>query len=79
MLYRNNGDGTFADVTKASGLDKDVAWATGVSFGDFDGDGKIDLFVSALRGSGYERSSAVWLKEDLPVQADRGTVRSTWA
>ena len=45
ILYRNNGDGTFTDVTKASGLDKDLGWATGVSFGDYDGDGKSDLFV----------------------------------
>lgn len=44
-LYRNNGDGTFADVTKVSGLDKDVGWATGVTFGDYDGDGFVDLFV----------------------------------
>lgn len=45
ILYRNNGDGTFADVTKQSGLDKDNGWATGVSFGDYDGDGFVDLFV----------------------------------
>jgi hypothetical protein len=45
VLYRNNGDGTFADVTKESGLDKDSGWATGVTFGDYDGDGFVDLFV----------------------------------
>jgi len=45
VLYRNNGDGTFTDVTKAAGLDKDAGWATGVSFGDYDGDGIPDLFV----------------------------------
>jgi enediyne biosynthesis protein E4 len=45
VLYHNNGDGTFTDVTKASGLDKDTGWATGVSFGDYDGDGNVDLFV----------------------------------
>ncbi len=45
VLYRNNGDGTFTDVTKAAGLDKDTGWATGVSFGDYDGDGIPDLFV----------------------------------
>jgi len=45
VLYRNNGDGTFTNVTKASGLDKDAGWATGVAFGDFDGDGNVDLFV----------------------------------
>src|SRR3984957_19072923 len=46
VLYRNNGHGTFTDVTKASGLDKDTGWATGVAFGDYDGDGKSDLFVA---------------------------------
>lgn len=45
VLYRNNGDGTFTDVTKRSGLDKDTGWATGVTFGDYDGDGFVDLFV----------------------------------
>ncbi|HET6177417.1 MAG TPA: CRTAC1 family protein [Candidatus Sulfotelmatobacter sp.] len=46
VLYRNNGDGTFADVTKASGLGSDSGWATGAAFGDYDGDGWADLFVS---------------------------------
>jgi hypothetical protein len=46
VLYRNNGDGTFTDVTKQAGLDKDAGWATGVTFGDYDGDGNADLFVS---------------------------------
>jgi enediyne biosynthesis protein E4 len=46
VLYRNNGDATFTDVTKVVGLDKDTGWATGVTFGDYDGDGNSDLFVS---------------------------------
>ena len=46
VLYRNNGDGTFTDVTKASGLGSDSGWATGAAFGDYDGDGWADLFVS---------------------------------
>ncbi len=45
VLYRNNGDGTFTDVTKQSGLAKDTGWATGLAFGDYDGDGNADLFV----------------------------------
>ena len=45
VLYRNKGDGTFADVTKSSGLAQDKGWATGVTFGDYDGDGFVDLFV----------------------------------
>src|SRR5271155_1084510 len=46
VLYRNNGDGTFTDVTKQAGLAGDTAWATGASFGDYDGDGWADLFVA---------------------------------
>jgi enediyne biosynthesis protein E4 len=46
VLYRNNGDGTFTDVTKQVGLSSDSGWATGASFGDYDGDGWDDLFVS---------------------------------
>jgi len=46
VLYRNNGDGTFKDVTKAVGLASDRGWATGAAFGDYDGDGWADLFVS---------------------------------
>jgi enediyne biosynthesis protein E4 len=46
VLYRNNRDGTFTDVTKQAGLSGDSGWATGASFGDYDGDGWDDLFVS---------------------------------
>jgi enediyne biosynthesis protein E4 len=46
VLYRNNGDGTFTDVTKAAGLSGNTGWATGAAFGDYDGDGWADLFVS---------------------------------
>jgi hypothetical protein len=46
LLYRNNTDGTFTDVTKAAGLTADNQWATGAAFGDYDGDGGPDLFIS---------------------------------
>jgi enediyne biosynthesis protein E4 len=46
ILYRNNGDGTFTDVTKIAGLSGDTQWATGAAFGDYDGDGWVDLFVA---------------------------------
>ena len=47
QLYRNNGDGTFTDVTGAagSGLD-DARWSTSASFCDYDADGDLDLFVA---------------------------------
>jgi len=46
VLYRNNGNGTFTDVTKQAGLAADTFWAMGAAFGDYDGDGLEDLFVS---------------------------------
>jgi enediyne biosynthesis protein E4 len=45
VLYHNNHDGTFTDVTKKAGLDHDEGWATGLTFGDYDNDGLVDLFV----------------------------------
>ncbi len=46
VLYRNNGNGSFADVTRKAGLAGDTMWAMGAAFGDYDGDGLHDLFVS---------------------------------
>jgi hypothetical protein len=45
VLYKNNGDGTFTNMTKAAGLSGDSGWAMGAAFGDYDGDGFVDLFV----------------------------------
>ena len=44
-LYRNQGDGTFRDVTKAAGLGGDRDWPTSAAFADLDGDGDLDLYV----------------------------------
>jgi len=44
ILYQNNGDGTFTDVTAASGA-IDTAGALGVTWGDYDNDGFLDLYI----------------------------------
>ena len=46
MLYHNNGDGTFTDVSEKSGIGKLVGKGMGVAFADYDGDGFTDVFVS---------------------------------
>ena len=43
-LYRNNGDGTFTDVTKKAGINVD-GWAISSTWLDYDKDGCVDLFV----------------------------------
>lgn len=47
-LYRNNGDGTFTDVTVKSGT---LAYGAGMnaSMGDYDNDGKLDIYVTNIR------------------------------
>ncbi len=44
-LYRNNGDGTFTDVTEKAGVSAEGLFGMGVAVGDYDNDGFPDLFV----------------------------------
>ncbi|HEY2467194.1 MAG TPA: CRTAC1 family protein [Terracidiphilus sp.] len=46
MLFHNNGDGTFTDVSEKSGIGKYIGKGMGVAFADFNGDGYADIFVS---------------------------------
>jgi hypothetical protein len=46
LLFRNNGDGTFADVTARSGLMRAVGNGLGLVAADFDRNGQVDLFVA---------------------------------
>ncbi len=48
-LYRNNKNGTFTDITAGSGLDSEM-YGIGVAIGDFDNDGRDDIYVTALEG-----------------------------
>jgi hypothetical protein len=45
-LFRNNGDGTFSDVSERAGIRAHVGKGMGVAVADFDDDGWMDLFVS---------------------------------
>ena len=46
ILYHNNGDGTFADVSAKAGIANPNGKGLGVSFADYDGDGFTDIFVA---------------------------------
>ena len=51
ILYRNDGDGTFTDVTDSAGL-RGEGWAGDVAVFDYDEDGFMDLFVPSMFGRG---------------------------
>ncbi len=51
ILYHNNGNGTFTDVTESAGL-KGRGWAGDVAVFDYDEDGFLDLFVPSMFGRG---------------------------
>jgi hypothetical protein len=67
LLFRNNGDGTFTEIGREAGLSRKVAWHTGAAFGDYDGDGKLDLYVA-----GYVDLGALRLDAEPPVCNYRG-------
>ncbi len=46
VLYRNDGNGAFTDVTAASGIDDPGHFGFGVQFSDFDNDGWTDIYVA---------------------------------
>src|SRR5262249_39784855 len=49
ILYRNNGNGTFTDVTAKEGL-QGLGWSADVTVFDYDGDGRLDLLVTSMFG-----------------------------
>jgi hypothetical protein len=46
QLFKNNGDGTFADVSASSGIGKHIGKGMGVAVADYDDDGWMDIFVA---------------------------------
>ncbi len=55
ILYRNRGDGTFADVTEKAGV-AGGGWSTSAAFLDYDRDGRLDLFVARYVDYTFERN-----------------------
>ncbi len=67
LLFHNNQDGTFSEVGAQKGLSRKIAWHTGAAFGDYDGDGRLDLYVA-----GYVDLNELHLDAPPPVCNYRG-------
>ena len=80
-LYRNNGNGTFTDVTESSGLDPDL-YGIAVTAADYDNDGFIDLLVTGYgktilyHNDGNGHFTDVTAKAGIKV--DGWAISSTW-
>ncbi len=70
-LYRNNGDGTFTDVTEAAGL-QGRGYGMGVATGDFNNDGNVDLLVTTSDGNELYRNNGDGTFNDLTAKAGVG-------
>lgn len=45
QLFRNNGDGTFTDISERAGIAAHAGWGMGITCADYDGDGDTDVFI----------------------------------
>ena len=70
-LYHNNGNGTFSDVTRASGLAVEI-YGMGVSVGDYDNDGDSDIYITALGPNHLFRNNGGGKFEDVTTRAGVG-------
>lgn len=67
-LYRNNGDGTFTDVTEQAGL-AGAGYSMGVAVGDYNNDGYEDLYVAGVNVNQLFRNNGNGTFTDITKQA----------
>ena len=75
VLYRNNGDGTFTDVTKQSGFEKDFGFGMGCVSADYDNDGDADLYLTNYGTNQLYRNNGDGTFSDVTTQAGVGDSR----
>ncbi len=67
-LYRNRGNGTFEDVTEKAGV-RGEGYSMGVAAGDYDNDGRPDLFIAGVRGNILYHNRGDGTFEDVTARA----------
>ena len=77
-LYRNRGDGTFEDVSSATGMALHL-YGMGVAVGDYDGDGFVDVFVTAVGTNRLLRNMAGERFVDVTAEAHVAGAEDAWS
>lgn len=77
-LFRNNGRGHFSDVTSAAGLNVEMQGMAAAP-GDFDGDGREDLYVTCVGANHLFRNLGGGRFEDVTEAAGVGGEGNTWS
>ena len=77
-LYRNRGDGTFEDVSEATGL-AFALYGMGAATGDFDGDGFVDVFVTAVGENRLFRNLGGERFVDVTAEAGVSGSQDAWS
>ena len=77
-LYRNDGAGHFTDITAGSGLDVPL-YGMGVAPGDYDNDGRTDLFVSGVGAAKLFHNEGGGKFRDVTVEAGVGGDAGDWS
>jgi len=77
-LYRNDGRGHFVDATVGSGLDVSL-YGMGVAIGDYDNDGKPDVFITAVGGNRLFRNQGGGKFFDVTQPAGVGGAPDSWS
>jgi hypothetical protein len=73
-LYRNNGDGTFTDVSDKAGV-ADIGWGMGAVVGDYNNDGFDDLYVTCLGANHLLKNNGNGTFTDVTQKAGVGDPR----
>ena len=77
-LYRNRGDGVFDDVSADAGLEAHL-YGMGVAVGDYDADGHVDVFVTAVGRNLLLRNRAGVAFEDVTADTGVAGAEGAWS
>jgi len=78
VLFHNNGDGSFSDVSDGSGADVQLD-AMGIAVGDYDDDGDLDMYVSnSPLGNVLLRNNGDGTFSDVTIVSGVGVYRGCW-